>query len=129
MCILPLLSVTGTLCTLCTPLSYLSVLKTFLPITLAITSLKPPASPVQLSIISYFQSLEFPYIVYILKSSPAKREASCPPAPALISSITDLSSSGSLNFLLISISIISFSISSTFVCEASTSFLAIEINA
>ena len=58
-------------------------------------SLYPP-SPVSFSFnISNFQCFFSAYIVYILNNVPAKSAASSPPAPALISHIMFLSSSGS----------------------------------
>ena len=59
-------------------------------------SLKPPIPFSLTSIISIFQRLDSAYLEYIRKSSAAKRAASSPPAPALISTITFFSSIGSL---------------------------------
>ena len=94
-CILPLLSVSGTLCTLCTPLSNFSLLYTPFPVIMNDISLYPP-SPVSFSFnTSSFQCFFSAYIEYILNNVPANSAASSPPAPPLISHIIFLSSSGS----------------------------------
>ena len=93
--ILPLDSVSGTRCTLCAPLSYLSLEYAPFPFMRRTASLMPP-SPVSLSSISsVFQRLRSAYLVYILKRSAPNSAASSPPVPALISRITFFSSLGS----------------------------------
>ena len=96
MCTLPLDSVVGTLCTLCTPLSYFSLENAPFPF-INITASFMPLSPVSFSsMISVFQFFESAYMEYILRRSLPKSAASSPPVPALISSITFFSSRGSL---------------------------------
>ena len=51
----PCCSVTGTRCTRCTPLSYFSLLKTFSPLTRAMTSFRPPTADSLELVISIFQ--------------------------------------------------------------------------
>ena len=135
-CILPLDSVSGTLCTLCTPLSNFSLLYAPFPFIINVISLYPP-SPVSFSFnISTFQCFLSAYIEYILNKVPANSAASSPPAPALISQIMFLSSFGSFgissifnsssitgNFSFassISISANSFNSLSSIICFASS---------
>ena len=94
-CILPLASVSGTLCTLWTPLSNFNLLYAPLPEIINDISLYPPNSVSFSFNTSNFQCFLSAYIEYILYKVPANSAASSPPAPPLISHITFLSSSGS----------------------------------
>src|SRR5947209_10039753 len=70
-CTRPCCSVSGTRCTRCTPLSYLSLLYTLLPLTSAITSFSPPTGDSLLDVTSNFQPCDSPYRVYMRKISAA----------------------------------------------------------
>ena len=94
-CTRPLVSVFGTLCTLCTPLSYLSIPKAPLPCIETMASLIPPIPVSEESITLYFQFFLSAYLVYTRNKSAANNAASSPPVPALISKIKFLSSLGS----------------------------------
>ena len=66
-----------------------------LPVTLATISLYPPAVPSLALVTSTFHPLRSQNFAYIRNRSPANRQASSPPVPPRISSITFLLSSGS----------------------------------
>src|SRR5690606_30026746 len=91
-CTRPCVSVCGTRCTRCTPASYFKDPYTSSPDTSKITSLKPPDVPSFISTTEVLQPLVSQYFVYIRNKSPAKIEASSPPVPARISTITFLAS-------------------------------------
>ena len=93
--ILPLDSVSGTLCTLWTPLSNFNLLYAPFPVIIKVTSFIPPSSVSFKLTTSNFQRFFSAYILYILNKSAANNEDSSPPAPPLISTITFLSSLGS----------------------------------
>ena len=116
-CTRPCVSVAGTRCTRCTPLSYFNVPYTSAPVTEHTISLKPPAAPSLALDTSNFHPLRSQYLEYIRNKSPANRAASSPPVPPRISSIAFLLSSGSLgtsiNFMLSSNSGIRFSQAAT----------------
>ena len=80
-CILPLVSVVGTLCTLCTPASYFSIPNTPSPWTPAEALFSPPTVLCDLSNSSNFQPLCSAKQVYNFNISVANNEASSPPAP------------------------------------------------
>ena len=101
---------TGILCTRCTPLSYFIFVQASSPFKMKITSLNPPVSELLWLRHSTVQPCFSAYLVYIRNKSPAKIEASSPPAPALISTIVFLPTSGSGG----SIAISSFSLFSDF---------------
>ena len=107
----PWLSVFGTRCTRCTPLSNFMTEYTWSPLTLNWISLKPPASEADMSIVSVFQPCALANRSYILYSSPAKMAASSPPAAARISTMMSLSSAGSAG---ISMNLISSSSAGSF---------------
>ena len=94
-CTLPWVSVSGTRCTRCTPASNFSVPKISRPSTFTMISLYPPAVPSVISMISCFHFIVSKNLLYMRYKSPAKMLASSPPAPARISTIAFLSSSGS----------------------------------
>src|SRR5712672_78046 len=78
-CTRPCCSVSGTRCTRCTPLSYLSREYTRLPSTMAMTSFKPPAEDSELDNTSTFQPCSSANLEYMRKISATKRVASSPP--------------------------------------------------
>ena len=118
-CIRPCVSVEGTRCTRWTPDSYFKIPYTPAPATAKSISLNPPTVPSETDVIDSVQPFLSQYRLYILKISPANNAASSPPAPALISICTFLSSSGSLGT---SKSLIS---SSSFGCNSSFSLSSI----
>mmetsp|Transcript_6313 Transcript_6313/g.21660 ORF Transcript_6313/g.21660 Transcript_6313/m.21660 type:complete len:223 (+) Transcript_6313:651-1319(+) len=91
----PLLSVAGTRCTLWTPASNLSLLKTWSPFTSNTPSFTPPLSASFRLTTETFQPTFSQYIWYIRMRSPAQMQASSPPVPALISSMMFFSSRSS----------------------------------
>ncbi len=92
----PFASVSGMRCTRCTPDSYLSMPYAPAPSIRHSASLSPPPSIMDCESISVFQPFASAKRKYMRMSSAAKSAASSPPAPARISMITLLSSSGSL---------------------------------
>ena len=84
----PCVSVSGTRCTRCTPDSNFSLAKAPRPFTSAMISLKPPTVPSEAEITSTLQPCKAANFSYIRNRSPANSEASSPPVPARISSIT-----------------------------------------
>ena len=95
-CTRPCVSVAGTRCTRCTPLSHLSCEYTRSPSMIAITSLYPPTPDSESDSTSTFHRCCSAKRVYMRKTSAANSEASSPPVPARISRITFFSSLGSL---------------------------------
>ena len=94
-CTRPCVSVAGTRCTRCTPLSYFMIPYTPSPVTLKMISLYPPEEPSLKLDTAILQPLVSMYLLYMRNRSPAKRAASSPPVPPRISMMTFLSSSGS----------------------------------
>ena len=118
-CMRPLLSVTGTRCTRCTPLSYFRVPYTSAPDTEKSTSLNPPTAPSDTYVIATCQPFDSQKFLYILNRSPANSAASSPPVPARISISTFLASSGSFGISAIFISSSSCGCSSSFIASSS----------
>ena len=112
-CMRPLLSVTGTRWTRCTPDSYFSTPYTPSPLTAKSISLNPPTAPSLTLVMARFQPFDSQNFLYMAKRSPAKRQASSPPVPARISISTFFASSGSFGTRAIFIS------SSIFGCSSS----------
>ena len=86
-CIRPLFSVAGILCTRCTPPSFIIIEYTPLPEISNIISFNPPISFLDELSVFVLQPICSEYLLYILYKSCAKRAASSPPAPARISII------------------------------------------
>ena len=92
----PWVSVSGTRCTRCTPLSYLRRLYAPAPSTETMASFTPPSSVSFRLSTSSVQPRFWAYMVYIRSRLWANRAASSPPAPLRISMMTFLPSFTSL---------------------------------
>ena len=91
----PCVSVSGTHCTRCTPLSNFMRLYTLSPSIINDISLMPPSSVSFSFNISTLHFWRAAYILYIRNTLWANKAASSPPAPLRISTITPFSSLGS----------------------------------
>ena len=118
----PCCSVSGTRCTRCAPLSYLSLEYAPRPSIMAITSLRPPTPDSELDMTSTFQRCDSAYREYMRNISAANSDDSSPPVPARISRMTLRSSLGSLGN---SKSLRSSSAATRRVCKAESSSSAI----
>ena len=81
-CTRPCVSVLGTRCTRCTPLSYFIFEKTLSPFTSSVTLLYPPSVPWLSSMMRVFHPSACAYLRYAPRMSPAQIAASSPPVPA-----------------------------------------------